>query len=251
MIFFGCTFYGLTARPKEKLQRSVSSHHFCFQGRTASFGSLEGRNISPKKKTPKINLVAKLGDFRGPVSHFRIFGFFALLFGPRVRDDIELITETALAQGIRFKLEKQSSNSCNKQSESDMLYYSLQLVIKGILAIFPQRLRDSDACQRNASCKGTFPNGRHRLRDSDAGQRTAIFKGSVPNGRLRVSDACQRLAISKGSAPNKRHRLGDCDGCQTSATVKGIVCNGCHRLRDSDAFQRNAVYKGSVPNDHH
>ena len=53
MIFFGCTFYGLTARPKEKLQRSVSSHHFCFQGRTASFGSLEGRNISPKKKRLK------------------------------------------------------------------------------------------------------------------------------------------------------------------------------------------------------
>jgi len=64
-----------------------------------------------------------------------------------------------------------------------MAYYSLQIIIKGELAIFPQKLWDCDAFQRTATEKGTVPNGRHRLWDSDALQRSATSKGIVPNGR--------------------------------------------------------------------
>ena len=64
----------------------------------------------------------------------------------RVRDDRIFITETTQTP---------------MEADSNMLYYSLQLAIKGTLPILPQRLRDGDAFQRNASKKGRGANRRH------------------------------------------------------------------------------------------
>ena len=112
------------------------------------------------------------------------------------------------------------TNNWDRQTQSDMLYHKLQLIIKGAPASVSQRLRDGDAFQRTAPFKGTSPNGRHRLRDSDACQRHAILKGKVPNGqhRHRNCNAFQRRAISKGKAPNGQHRLRNSDACQRCAT---------------------------------
>ena len=156
-----------------------------------------------------------------------------------------------------FNLSKLSSNTYNKQSESDFASFYLQLtcIIKGTgkSVIVPQRLRNSDAFQRTAICKGIGPNGSHWLRDCDASQRLAICKGKASNGRHRLwnSDVCQRTAVSKGKVSNDRHRLRDCDACQRTAPKKGTVLNGGHRLRDTNACQSTAPTKGTVANGPH
>ena len=57
------------------------------------------------------------------------------------------------------------STGCNNQTDSNLTYYSLHLIIKGLPEnLVPQRLRDCDACQRLTTFKGTVPNGCHRPR---------------------------------------------------------------------------------------
>ena len=215
-----------------------------------SLGCLKGRNIFPN--------IHRFGTRWFPglrISHFRMFGILGVgsaLFGmPRKFQTISTLSDKQ--QMAPINVWKFRSNSCNKHLESSVAYYRLQIVIKGKLENFPQRLRDSDAFQRLAICKGTVPNGPHRIRDSDAEQRLATEKGTFPNGchRIRDSDALQGTAICKSKVRNGRHWLRNSDAGQRTAIFKCTFPNDRHRLRDCNARQRNASCKGISPNGRH
>ena len=91
-----------------------------------------------------------IGDFPVPPSGLGFFsGFHPLWTAQR-------------PIGSRFKLEvgEVPTVATNKR-RSNMVYYSLQIIIKGEQAIVPQKLWDCDAFQRTATAKGTVPNGHH------------------------------------------------------------------------------------------
>ena len=105
----------------------------------------------------------QLGDFPtlSHLSGFSVMSVSSLFSLPR---EFEMISSWSLGPHWPVEansiLKKASSSSCNKQSKSDFASFHLQLTIKDMPAIVPQRLRDSDPFQRAAIWKGKLPDGR-------------------------------------------------------------------------------------------